>query len=72
MSINRFILNKENYYPNVIRFSNNKKNKKNKAVIYNIIIDKNTFISESIEYYGYKIIYINEAVKVAQESDNNE
>ena len=51
MSINRFILNKENYYPNIIRFSNNKKNK---AVISNIIIDKNTFICEAIGYYGYK------------------
>ena len=50
MNINRFILNKENCYPNIIGFSNNKK----KEVLSNIVLDKNTFICWTIGYYGYK------------------
>ena len=51
ISINEFISNEEKYYPNIIRFSNNKNNKE---VVSNIIIEPNTFICEAMGYYGYR------------------
>lgn len=50
-NINNFIKKKDIIYPNIIKIILNKKENK---IVSNILIEKNTFISDVNGYYGYE------------------